>query len=233
MFSTVRGIKQYPNLGEINRLCVYLYYHSKSTYSVNWTSLIKQWTQLDSHKTMPIHRCDGTVTTKRGRGDLYNNRPASQSTGAKWLQITSVIISTNIQQDGNIIYCKMHQHISHWHISHSNNLKYWRAFWMLWICTSILQSCVESQDENSTLIFFYQHREYELLYSWSRTKGEDLLLLTGVTLRQSKMTQQMSINYHTIRFHFHKVSIYFFSSLTAIHLSLIENVHSRNEAQQS
>lgn len=82
---------------------------------------------------------------------------------------------------GNIIYCKMHQHISHWHISHSNNLKYWRAFWMLWICTSILQSCIESQDENSTLIFFYQHREYELLYSWSRTKEEDLLFLTGVT----------------------------------------------------
>lgn len=96
--SQQRGIKQYPNLGEINRLCVYLYYHSKSTYSVNWTSLIKQWTQLDSRKTMPIHRCDGTVTTKWGRGDLYNNRPASQSTGAKWLQITSMTISTNIQQ---------------------------------------------------------------------------------------------------------------------------------------
>lgn len=60
------GIKQYPNLGEINRLCVYLYYHSKSTYSVNWTSLIKQWTQSDSRKTMPIHRCDGTVTLPNG-----------------------------------------------------------------------------------------------------------------------------------------------------------------------
>lgn len=113
-------------------------------------------------------------------------------------------------KQGNIKYCKMHQHISHWHISHSNNLKYWRAFWLLWICTNILQSCIESQDENSTLIFFYQHREYELLYSWSRTKGEDILFHTGVTMRQSKMTQQMSINYHTIRFHFHMVSIYFF-----------------------
>lgn len=154
MFSTVRGIKQYPNLGEINRLCVYLYYHSKSTYSVNWTSLIKQWTQLDSHKTMPIHRCDGTVTTKWGRGDLYKIRPASQSTGAKWLQITSVIISTNIQQDGNIIYCKMHQHISHLHISHSNNLKYWRAFWLPWICTNILQSCMHRISRWITLSSF-------------------------------------------------------------------------------
>lgn len=58
----------------------------------------------------------------------------------------------------------------------------------------------------------------EFPYSWAYyktenkwwTKGKNILFLTGVTIRQSKMTQQMSINYHTIRFHFHTVSIFFF-----------------------
>lgn len=85
-----------------------------------------------------------------------------------------------------------------------------------------LQSCIETQDENSNLIFF-TFREYEWVikefpYSWAYyktenkwwTKGKNILFLTGVTIRQSKMTQQMSINYHTIRFHFHTVSIFFF-----------------------
>lgn len=95
-------------------------------------------------------------------------------------------------------------------------------FRLLWICTNILQSCIETQDGNSNLIFF-TFREYELVieefpYSWAYyktenkwwTKSKNILFLTGVTIRQSKMTQQMSINYHTIRFHFHTVSIYFF-----------------------
>lgn len=95
-------------------------------------------------------------------------------------------------------------------------------FRLLWICTNILQSCIETQDENSNLIFF-TFREYELVieefpYSWAYyktenkwwTEGKNILFLTGVTIRQSKMTQQMSINYHTIRFHFHTVSIFFF-----------------------
>lgn len=121
-------------------------------------------------------------------------------------------------KQGNIKYCKMHQHISHWHISHSNNLKYWRAFFG----SNILQSCIETQDENSNLIFFtfieYEWVIKEFPYSWAYyktenkwwTKGKNILFLTGVTIRQSKMTQQMSINYHTIRFHFHTVSIFFF-----------------------
>lgn len=54
----------------------------------------------------------------------------------------------------NIIYCKMHQHISHLHISHSNNLKYWRAFWLLWICTNILQSCMHRISRWITLSSF-------------------------------------------------------------------------------
>lgn len=85
-----------------------------------------------------------------------------------------------------------------------------------------LQSCIETQDENSNLIFF-TFREYEWVikefpYSWAYyktenkwwTKGKNILFLTGVTIRQSKMTQQMSINYHKIKFHFHTVSIFFF-----------------------